>query len=473
MNKNVIKKSVLFFVICICICVMFAYKSEAATSKYYIRINKRTNVATVYNSNDNKPKKAFLVSCGKATPVGTFYTKAKYRWRPLYGNCYGQYATRITGSILFHSVWYYKNNDKSTLAVKEYNKLGRLASKGCVRLNVESAKWIYDNCKLKTKVTVFNGTSKNDPLGKPKLKKITSGKRKGWDPTDPDKKNPYNKVSYKGVAKSNRTLTINNKINILKGVSATTKAGRKLTSKIKVKIKEPGAEGFKIANIKTLLLSKAGKYEIQYSVKDNKTGITKKKTIQCICKDPNPPTITGVVANQNVEYMLTKDLRANITATNSSKKNLTYNVVVYVKRPNQTTYTTCTQNTLLFDQLGMYEVKYRVVNPDNNRAVEKEVKFNCVDTKQPIITGCQDITIGKDKEFDVRYGVYAKTVSNIDLTKNISIEVTSPTGQKIMLSNNNLVPEELGIYSVKYTVVSPYGAKSEIIRKINVEEIIE
>ena len=60
----------------------------------------------------------------------------------------------------------------------------------------------------------------------------------------------------------------------------------------------------------------------------------------------------------------------------------------------------------------MYAVKYRVVNPDNNRAVEKEVKFNCIDTKQPIIAGCQDITIGQYKEFDVRYGVYAKTVKN-------------------------------------------------------------
>ena len=473
MNKNMIRKSILFFILCVCACIMIIGRSEAATSKYYIKINKRTNVATVYNTADNKAKKAFLVSCGKATPVGTFYTKAKYRWRPLYGNCYGQYATRITGSILFHSVWYYKNNDRSTLSVKEYNKLGKLASKGCVRLNVESAKWIYDNCKLKTKVVVFNGTSKNDPLGKPKLKKITSGKRKGWDPTDPDKKNPYNKVSYKGVAKSKRTLTINNTINILKGVSATTKAGRKLTYKIKVKIKEPGAISFKNVNIKTLLLSKAGKYEIQYSVKDNKTGISKKKTIQCICKDPNPPIINGVVANQNVEYMLTKDLRANITATNSSKKNLTYNVVIYVKGPNQATYTAYKQNTLLFNQLGMYAVKYRVVNPDNNRAVEKEVKFNCIDTKQPIIAGCQDITIGQYKEFDVRYGVYAKTVSNIDLTKNISIEVTSPTGQKVLLNNNILTPEELGIYVIKYTVISPYGAKTEMMRKIKVEEIIE
>ena len=127
----------------------------------------------------------------------------------------------------------------------------------------------------------------------------------------------------------------------------------------------------------------------------------------------------------------------------------------------------------MFNQLGMYAVKYRVVNPDNNRAVEKEVKFNCIDTKQPIIAGCQDITIGQYKEFDVRYGVYAKTVSNIDLTKNISIEVTSPTGQKVLLNNNILTPEELGIYVIKYTVISPYGAKTEMMRKIKVEEIIE
>ena len=35
------------------------------------------------------------------------------------------------------------------------NNLGRKASHGCVRLSVEDAKWIYNNCPQNTKVIVY------------------------------------------------------------------------------------------------------------------------------------------------------------------------------------------------------------------------------------------------------------------------------------------------------------------------------
>ena len=76
-----------------------------------------------------------------ATPRGTYQISTKYLWRELYGGVYGQYATRIHGGILFHSVPYYKRA-KDTLCTDKYNKLGQQASMGCVRLTVEDAKWI-------------------------------------------------------------------------------------------------------------------------------------------------------------------------------------------------------------------------------------------------------------------------------------------------------------------------------------------
>ena len=107
------------------------------------------------------------------------------------GPSYGQYCTRIHGGILFHSVWYYQK-DKRTQSTVQFNKLGQTASHGCVRLSVADAKWIYDNCALRTKVTVYS--SKNPgPLGKPKGIKVSTSRRMYWDPTDPDKKNPYRK----------------------------------------------------------------------------------------------------------------------------------------------------------------------------------------------------------------------------------------------------------------------------------------
>lgn len=153
-------------------------------SSYEIRVNKQMSCVTVYAKDGNNgyiiPVVAFACSPGSATPTGTFYTPQKYRWRELYG-AQGQWCTRITGHVLFHSPPY-SRFDNHTLWAKEYNKLGTWASAGCVRLRSGDAKWIYDNCKLKTKVKIYN-SSNAGPLGKPKYAKIPLSQN--WDPTDP------------------------------------------------------------------------------------------------------------------------------------------------------------------------------------------------------------------------------------------------------------------------------------------------
>lgn len=163
---------------------------------YYIKINRMQNCITVYTLDENGeytiPCKAMVCSTGlyNATPSGTYQISTKYRWRELYGGVYGQYATRIHGAILFHSVPYYtKSNDN--LCTDKYNKLGQQASMGCVRLTTEDAKWIADNCPSGTWVEIYDDEDPG-PLGKPEAVKIdTDNPNRGWDPTDPDENNPW------------------------------------------------------------------------------------------------------------------------------------------------------------------------------------------------------------------------------------------------------------------------------------------
>ena len=163
---------------------------------YYIKINRQQNVVTVYKKDDRDeytiPVRAILCSTGlyNATPKGVFHLSNKYIWRELNGGVYGQYASRITGGVLFHSVPYSSKN-KATLYWDKYNKLGQQASMGCVRLTVEDAKWIYDNCPSGTAVEVYDSDDPG-PLGKPETVKLDKDNaNKGWDPTDPDEKNPW------------------------------------------------------------------------------------------------------------------------------------------------------------------------------------------------------------------------------------------------------------------------------------------
>lgn len=174
--------------------------SDETEFPYYIKINRRQNCVTVYTSDENGeytvPYKAMICSTGlyNATPRGTFHLSTKYLWRELYGKVYGQYATRITGGVLFHSVPYYKKS-KSALCTEKYNKLGQQASMGCVRLTVEDAKWIADNCPSGTTVEIYDDDDPG-PLGKPEAAHIdTDSPNKGWDPTDPDVENPWHQLS--------------------------------------------------------------------------------------------------------------------------------------------------------------------------------------------------------------------------------------------------------------------------------------
>ena len=179
-------------------------KNVVNDSKYFIKVNILQNVVTIYTKDENgnytKPVKAMVCSTGEYTPPRTskypntkYKISSRYRWLSLQGNVYGQYATQVVGNILFHSVPY-TSKEPSSLEWWEYDKLGTYASKGCIRLTVEDAMWIYYNISSGT-VVEFYSDSNPGPLGKPSAKVISGNiENRGWDPTDPDSNNPWKNV---------------------------------------------------------------------------------------------------------------------------------------------------------------------------------------------------------------------------------------------------------------------------------------
>ena len=155
-------------------------------SDYLLKVNKTLNCLTVYAKDGNNgyiiPVKAMLTSVGDDTPIGTFKTPEKYRWRLMVNDTYTQYATRITQGFLFHSITYATPNENNLLTVG-YNGLGVSRSLGCVRLNCRNSKWVYDNCHLGTTVQVYEDANVASPFDKPELVPISD--QQTWDPTDP------------------------------------------------------------------------------------------------------------------------------------------------------------------------------------------------------------------------------------------------------------------------------------------------
>lgn len=175
--------------------------SLPANPKYSIYVNKSLNTVTVFVIDDNGleiPFKAMLCSCGRSghgTPAGTFKTTNYYDWRLMVDNTYGHYAVRFNNKILFHSVPYISNSP-DTLEWDQFNLLGSNASLGCVRMAIADVKWIYDNCRVGTKVVVYSDESNPGPLGKPEPIRIPEDSPyKNWDPTDANPLNPWNAVN--------------------------------------------------------------------------------------------------------------------------------------------------------------------------------------------------------------------------------------------------------------------------------------
>lgn len=273
-----------FAVLSVLTCAQQVSAKEQQKTDYLIKVNRACNTITVYEQDEKGkytvPVKAMACSVGAKgqTKVGTFQTKAKYRWKLLMGDVWGQYATRIVGGILFHSVYYYQNGNPATLATKEYNKLGTPASHGCVRLTVIDAKWIYDNCDIGTTVVIYDDAKNPGPLGKPETIKIPANVR--WDPTDPSDKNPYSEKVPTITGAKNLVTDYGVEIDLLSGIKAKSSFGEDITSQIKL-------EG-------TVDYNKAGKYQITYSITDILGHVATKNVTVTVKENPVAPEFVGI-----------------------------------------------------------------------------------------------------------------------------------------------------------------------------------
>lgn len=139
-----------------------AVKSDRPTCMYKLKVSVSDQKVYAYkwvNGDYTELARTMVCSTGTTknpTPLGTFSAGGPcgkwYYFKKF--DCWAQYAYRIDGPILFHSV-IYSEKDESTLRQSSVNNLGSRASHGCIRLKVEDAKWIYNNCPAGTTVVVY------------------------------------------------------------------------------------------------------------------------------------------------------------------------------------------------------------------------------------------------------------------------------------------------------------------------------
>ena len=229
------------------------------------------------------------------------------------------------------------------------------------------AKWIYDHCKVGTKITIYS-SKKAGPLGKPKAIHSSSS----WDPTDPVKSNPYFHMPRPVIT-------------ISKSKASTVQYGSNYKLKSKVTVKDPNtfmnitkylkvSAVYKYSTAKGMYVrvskfstKSLGKYKIKYYVNDP-YGSSKTKYYKIKVVDTAKPTISGA-ASKSVTTSDPVNLLDGVTA-NQATADRTSSIVVTVRTPDGST-TSLTKSQAMaykFTKLGHYRVNYSVANKYNSSA---------------------------------------------------------------------------------------------------------
>lgn len=464
---------------------LFTDTAEAATytGRYWLKVNEQRNVITAYKKVDGKwkPVRAMLCSTGLGgtTPRGTFYTQGKWRWGELMNDVYGQYCTHITSDILFHSVYYKKPYQLDTQFTDAFNRLGSSASHGCVRVSVMDAKWIYERCKVGTKVTIYR-SSKSGPLGKPSPTKVWD-RGYYWDPTDPNPANPY-------FIMRRPTLTVSGKkpliVQYAKTYSLKSYVYAKdpntfmnLTDYIKVSKVQKYSSTKKRYLTASFSTKKLGTYKVSYYVKDP-YGRSASKTIKLkVVDNLKAPVISGAksktvgIGDSNpVESVTAKQASASRTSA----------ITVNIKAPGKTKYKAYTYSQAkkyVFNQPGKYSVRYTVKNKYSPyKSASKTVTFTCLggeENKAPVLqtSVSQNLPLGS---VDVASGASA-THNGQDVSGSIAVSVVAP-GNKTPVAYTydeakTFVLHKAGTYTITYSIKNtykPYQLVQKTI-KVNVE----
>ena len=145
-------------------------------TKYLILVDKTTyTVGVFYGSKGNWSmlKEWPCTHGGSKTPNGTWTVdwrqtnrSEKYGWAEFQGSS-AAYAYHISAGNYFHSILYEKLYEGTNYGSKYWNRDPRYAtivdpdmywngSNGCIRLELENAKWLWDNVPTGTKVVIYN-----------------------------------------------------------------------------------------------------------------------------------------------------------------------------------------------------------------------------------------------------------------------------------------------------------------------------
>lgn len=237
-------------------------QAESGSNNFYIEVNLKKNAVIVYqyskDKKSKKPYKVFECSAGEDLEAGKYKTSDVYSWVDVNGSWH-RYNTKFDNNSWIQSAGY-RNKYAHTLEKDSYNSIGKKKSKGTgILLYAKDAEWIYSNCKTGTVIKVIKG-KKSDSLPLTAENTVKPYKYCGWDPTDPDKNNPYQKMDNGKIVSGVDTVYVEkgDKVEYISNLLAKDESGQNITGTLKYKKIDSSVMGTK-------------KVKFSYKLKSGKT----------------------------------------------------------------------------------------------------------------------------------------------------------------------------------------------------------
>ena len=342
-------------------------KVSKKSTKYYLVVSPKQSVVAVYKYTENLSARtfvtAFVASPGKKVKAGTFKTKSTYDWMKTNGSWH-QFNTTYAKNGYIQSIEY-KDKYPNTMKRTSYKTLRNAKHKdGCIWLTCNDAKWIRDNAYRITVQVLGKKAEIMLPKNKTNLTNPGLAKACGWDPTDPNKNNPYKKQKNNQITFGLKTVTIEkgHKVNYLDNIIAKDAKGNVITAQLKHK---------KISTKET------GSKKIKFTYKKgNLSGTCKFKVV-----DTTPPKVT--IANQKFKFELKSlDKKDVIKQSNIDKIKEMVRKAASCNEPN------CVMNVQTIDKEDLNEGDISVVvtakdKSGNVGAAQTFVKVKVKEDKNP------------------------------------------------------------------------------------------
>lgn len=239
-------------------------ETEAPDSKgrFKLCLNKATGQITVYaydknNELINEPIRYIL--CSHSDILEGSYTgsesSSKTGWYANSSDKYYRYVSDWGNGIFFRTAEYSTLNERNSLVVSEYQKIGAQPIESGIMLVLSDAKWIYENCSFDSELFVYSDIE--EPIADSVIRTMAIPEGLFWDPSENIAGSPWNDTVLKSMSVTSDKIDVSlgiSELGILKYVSVFDEEDNDCSSKVFV----TGSYD----------LNKAGEYQITYNAVD-------------------------------------------------------------------------------------------------------------------------------------------------------------------------------------------------------------